>query len=207
MRLIFLPILLLFFSGCVSGQIKPSIGSLYKVKKVAVVAMEAQPFEITTMSSKLTKHGVIDEPSFDNLITKNGAWTPTMMLTKEAAKDLMSTGNYTVIVDPTLQKYPTMEDRSRTYFLENWQSAIRKWYAQESPDYSKFKGEGVDVVLEVGLMSYGILNDKLLLQIATKLVDAETGRVIGRVREHDYPELDEDIFANNGENLSSRSHA
>lgn len=196
-----LVILIVILPGCVSLQFKPPLGSLYKVHKLGVVAMETQPLEITRLSDEFAKNSVTDEKTFDNMISKDGEWVPTTVLAQEAAKQITLQGKYEVVLLPGLQKFVGIDDRSRTFFGENWQAPIRDWYNKETTDidYSLHKKQGVDVVVEIGLSNYTVIGARLLLQVCVKLIDVETGHVIGKTRAYDYPVVESDLFSDKGQ--------
>lgn len=195
-----LTLLLIILSGCVSLQVKPPLGRLYEVRKVSVAAMEAQPLEITLLSEELAHHGVTDEKTFDIMMSKEGEWVPTLVLAKEAVKQISVQGKYDVALLPGLQSYFGIENRSRTTFGENWQGPIRDWYNKESANsnYNAQLSQKTDLVVEVGLLNYAVTGARLVVQVCVKLIDVNTGQVIGKARAYDYPVVEPDVFSGNG---------
>lgn len=136
----------------------------------------------------------------DDVLARDDAWIPTVVLAREAAGQLASGGGLQVTRVPGFRKIPGVTFPGRTVFMENWMAPIRAWYnGDTSPfDYGDLGKERVDGVLEVGISNYEIATgDLFVVQVMLKLVDPRTGRVLGRAREAAYPTVDspEKIFA------------
>ncbi len=107
-------------------------------------------------------------------------WTPTFILAQEAVSQLNGDS-----VKAVLSKYyyrlPIAKGK-RNANLGNWHDAIRQWYNQSmsSVDYRQPGLEHVDAVLEVGIGTYRIFDAQTSLQVLIKLIDPNTGQVIGR---------------------------
>ncbi len=125
--------------------------------------------------------------SVDGMLESADAWKPTVVLAEEAAARIAAAGRHEVLTVRTLTKYPGIANRGRTVFLENWMAPMRDWYNRDiSPvDYRAYKGQGVDAILEVGLLNYSLYGDHLILQVMLRLVDPGTGKVLGRARQTD----------------------
>ena len=65
-----------------------------------------------------------------------------------------------------------------------WYDAIAGWYGQNrgAVVYHQNNEKPVDAVIEVGIGNYRILDNQVSLQVFVKLIDPETGIVIGRSR-------------------------
>lgn len=142
--------------------------------------------------------------SFESMLGSREAWIPTMILAQEAAKQITSKGKYDVTVMQTFHKFPGLINRERTFSGENWQAPIRSWYNNNtSPfDYKSLKNQGIDAVLEVGMLNYSLYNDTIIVQVSLKLVDPSTGQVLGRARAYDHQKIETSgLFENNGRNF------
>jgi hypothetical protein len=160
--------------------------------------------EATRQSAKIAR-------SIEDMLRSEGAWIPTVVLAQEAGNQLDSSGLYKVIVTDTLYEYPGLTDREATWHLQNWTKPMGHWYQQEvSPfDYSSFKDQDIDAVLEVSIMLYGIdyalvAGGSLKILVYIKLIDAATGKGLGRAKnDEDFFGVRtgplEKLFENNGE--------
>jgi len=140
--------------------------------------------------------------TIDSLLVNGDAWLPTVVLVQEAARQIAAAGRPDVAVRAGLQSLPGIQNRERTFFGENWQEPLRNWYDEDSSrsDYRPLRQQGIDAVVEVGLLNYALYQDTLIVQVCLKLVDPATGRVLGRGRATDYLKTMElaTIFADNG---------
>jgi hypothetical protein len=107
-------------------------------------------------------------------------WSPTFVLAQEAVSQLNGDR-----VKAVLSKYYyrlPIASGERNANLGNWHDAIGQWYNQSmaSVDYRQPGLEHVDAVLEVGIETYRIFDVQTSLQVLIKLIDPNTGQVIGR---------------------------
>ncbi|MFA5923703.1 MAG: hypothetical protein WC856_20820 [Methylococcaceae bacterium] len=107
-------------------------------------------------------------------------WTPTFMLAQEAVSQLNREGLKAVLSKHYYRLPIASGDRNAN--LGNWHDAIGQWYNQSmsSVDYRQPGLEHVDAVLEVGIGTYRIFDVQTSLQVLIKLIDPNTGQVIGR---------------------------
>jgi len=142
--------------------------------------------------------------SFDAVINRGEVWIPTVMFAREAANQITSKVKYNVVIQE-VRKFPGLTNRGRTFFMENWMKPIRDWHKADQSifDYSSLEKQGFHAVLEVGMLGYGYTGDFVTLDVMFKLIDARTGRVIGRSVESTYTETDkgEPLLANDGKNF------
>jgi hypothetical protein len=144
--------------------------------------------------------------SIDSMLGSGEAWIPTVILAQEVAKKITSKGKCKVTLLPEVIKFPAITNRERTWHLENWYAPIRNWYSQESCffDYRPLKNQGIDSVLEVGMLNYGLATEGLFVQVMIKLIDPATGRVFGKTRGWDVKKVKlDELFANNGQNFKT----
>ena len=139
--------------------------------------------------------------SFDAMLAAGDAWLPTAVLAREAAGQIAAGGRYAVVAKDGLQPLAGLNNRERTFFGENWMAPLRDWYDQgfSRTTYRSLQQEGIDAVLEVGLLNYALYRDNLMLQVCLKLVDPATGSVLGRAKAVDYREIaGSGLFNDNG---------
>lgn len=117
-------------------------------------------------------------------ISDNDAWSPTMRLAGAAAVMLRSGYGFEASTRPGVEEIPGIDDRASTLLMENWLAPIRAWYnADPSPRRDPGSpGAAPDAILEVGVLNYEIHQGNFMLSICLKLVEPETGAVIGRAR-------------------------
>lgn len=140
--------------------------------------------------------------SLEGMLGSGKAWAPTADLAEDAAGRIAPGGIRDAVVERKIQKYPGIANRERTILLENWQAPMREWYGLDvSPfDYRAYREQGVDAVLEIGLLNYALYGDHLILQVMLKLVDPATGRVLGRSRQTETARIERpaSLFEENG---------
>jgi hypothetical protein len=109
-------------------------------------------------------------------------------LADEAAAQLRGASRG-VTTSPEYRVLP-IESRGATWHMGNWYRPIREWYADENPALN-YRSQSVadGVVLEIGLLNYEWHTHRLVVQVVMRLVDVETGRVIGRARHAAYPKI------------------
>jgi len=200
---------LILLSGCATPPVKPPPETLKAMRNIAVVPMEPPPLDMSPLIP-------MDARSVEDML-RTERWIPTVVLAQEAGNQIDSSGLYKAIVADTVYEYPGLRDREPTWHLQNWQKPMRHWYEQEvSPfDYSTFKDQNIDAVVEVSLMYYGIdyalvTGGSLRMVVQIKLVDAANGKVLGRSAERlaavSTGPLDK-FFANNGEGFKKLFNA
>lgn len=122
--------------------------------------------------------------SYQAALDQKGAWVPTVVLANEIQAQLAAQGIQATVA-PQVKPIPGVKDRSPTLFMENWLAPIRAWYNDTvpAPDYGDLPRDKSLYVLEVGVINYEIDQaGGLLLQVAMKVIDPSSGKVIGRTR-------------------------
>jgi hypothetical protein len=112
-----------------------------------------------------------------------GVWVPTIVVANEVRAQLAEAG-ISATVASDVKAIPGLRDRSDMVLLENRTAPIRAWYDDTRPvaGYAGlFAGQPVHVA-EVGIGGHDITTGQLLLDVEIKLIDASSGRVIGRAR-------------------------
>jgi len=148
-------------------------------------------FELPRMQRPLVYPGPLEKQ-----LEPTKEWVVTVEFAHEAERLLVAAGRSTT-VSPGVRPIPGIEDRSRTTLMENWMAPIRNWYNDASPstEYAGLKSEGIDTVLEIGISNYEIHSGVLALQVHLRLIDARTGKLLGRAREahviKELPPMDE----------------
>jgi len=151
-------------------------------------------FELPRMQRPLHYPGALEKQ-----LEPTKQWVVSIELAREAERVLVAAGR-SASISPDVQPIPGIEDRSRTALMENWMAPIRDWYNDESPSkgYVGLKSQDIDSVLEIGISNYEIHSGVLALQAHLKLIDARSGKLLGRAREahvtKELPPMDE-LFA------------
>ncbi len=119
-------------------------------------------------------------------LNRSDAWLPTVELARETAAQLRAGWGVNVEVVDGYLALPGIENRSRTFLMENWMAPIRAWYNEDesSFDYVQLSNKNTDAVVEVGIANYEMMRGGILIQVMSKLVDTTTNRVLGRSRNH-----------------------
>lgn len=136
--------------------------------------------------------------SVQNQIGPTETWFLTVELSREASRLVAATGK-TPIISPEIQPIPGIQERGRTFLMENWMAPIRAWYNDTlpSPRYASITLNGIGAVAEIGISNYEIYSGKLLLQVHVKLIDPASGQLLGRARASSFSELPsmDEVFA------------
>jgi hypothetical protein len=140
----------------------------------------------------------IEAPAFIKPIE---TWEPTLELAKIVAEQLSMSGK-NADVSGKVEPLVTIQDRGRTFLMENWMAPIRSWYNDTEPkkQYRSLAQEGIDAVIEVGISNYEIaFSRKLLLQVHLKLIEPASGKILGRARAYSLTPVapTEELFASN----------
>ena len=108
------------------------------------------------------------------------AWTPTLVLARQAMTQLAG-HNIKTVLSRDYYRLP-MADADRNAHLNHWRDAIVAWYGQNATaaDYQPYAG--IDAVLELGLGNYRIFAGQTSVQVLMKLIDPRTRQVIARTR-------------------------
>ncbi len=119
--------------------------------------------------------------SLKSLISLSGNWMPTFMLAQEAVSQLNG-DRVKALLSTHYYRLPMASGDSKAN-IGNWRKTIRQWYNQNrsSVDYRQLGLEQVDAVLEVGIETYRIFTVQTSLQVLIKLIDLNTGQVIGKI--------------------------
>jgi hypothetical protein len=238
-------------SGCVAGEIKPDLGRVAAIKKIAVVALESPPLDATNLPSSLVSpssttnsqsvpgihlvtapnqtvriaggaiiaaYGIfllLDSATYDqqsskpaiplhDALARTDAWIPTVSIARETAAQLRAPGGTEVNVVEGYAPLPGIENRGRTWSMENWLAPLRAWYNDDKSafSYTQLRTQDIDAIVEVGLLNYEIFSGGLLVQVTTKLVDPISRNVLGRSRNGAYFDVGpvDQLFGNDGQN-------
>lgn len=129
-------------------------------------------------------------------------WEPTRVIADQAAARLEA-GGASVTVEPTLRPVPGMpRPPPEVHMMSNpWIRAVAAWHVDNAPvmDYAPLAADGVPTrVVEVAIRHYEVTSGQLMLGIDMKVVDAQTGRIVGRAFEYSLESLEpvKDNFAN-----------
>ena len=202
----------LFFTGCFSSQILPTLNETSSLQSFEVVAMEPPPLIVTErfINPGITGaygpeagvlvlvYGVVAiikapndyhesiraSKEYQDLLSSKDIWIPTAILANKALKILELRGKGKITLRPGYIEIPSIKYRERSIFMENWYAPIRAWYNESAslPHYDRSREIVTDVILEVGMLNYELYGDNLILHVMVKLLDKRTGRIIGRAR-------------------------
>jgi hypothetical protein len=164
-----------------------------------------------------------------NLLASGAVWLPAFVLAEQANQQLSVTTGRTsdmapearpLINDGHILLYPIGGRSFRDDAVEaltlgtlpyNPDTDVywltKHWYAENVSqiDYRDLAADETTGVLEVGVMQYEYdnLSGRFLVQIMMRLVDPATGKVIARVRNADYPKVDDPttLLLNDAERL------
>lgn len=130
------------------------------------------------------------DPGLQRQMQPVESWQPSVEIARAAARQLSATRR-AVSLAAQRRPVPGVQQRGRTFLMENWMAPIRAWYNDRQPPArdAALARQGVDAVLEVGLSNYEVFAGRLLLQVHVKLLDPATGRLLGRARAYSFTEL------------------
>jgi|GEM_PF-1900876 len=137
--------------------------------------------------------------------TSDKAWIPTRVLAHEAASQISKILSVEVIVSKELHTLSAGHRKEATLFMENWYAPLRAWYKQDvsTVNIEKYQLQGVDTLLEVGILNYEIFRGCFLMQVLTKMVNVSSGKVVAKARSivENPPPIGspEELFRNQGE--------
>lgn len=169
------------------ATILPTAGAVATVSPVAGLALVV----IGTVAM-LTEHAAADVPrlepaDLEALLTKGLVWSPTRALADEAAAQLRARANSGTVTTSPMYRELLVENRGKTWHMENWLKPIRAWYAEETAAADLQVKSGTDTLLEISLLNYEWHTHRFVVQVMMRVVDVPTGRVIGRTRNWAYP--------------------
>ena len=147
---------------------------------VLIAGLVSEDDSVSVADIQKTSVSMEKSDSLEPAASLSDNWTPTFMLAKQAVSQLNSEGIKAALSD-NYHRLP-IASGNRDANLGNWRNAIEQWYNQSmaSVDYRQPDLEHVDAVLEVGIETYRIFDVQTSLQVLIKLIDPNTGQVIGR---------------------------
>ena len=195
--------------SCVGPAIAPEEGAIARGVTARVAAMESPPLGVplefrglvpggaATVASPLLVYNSIavlielpaaarraaeDSKSLQTTLDAGATWAPSAVAAQEAGAQLAASG-FAVRADADVWPVPGLRDRGRTVLMENWLAPIRAWY-DTTPTACRdaVPTVGASFRLEVGILNYEIVGDRLLLQVMMRVVDCSSGAVVGRSR-------------------------
>lgn len=155
-------------------------------RAVGVLSGIAMLLELPEMSQRRLEY----PPPVQSQISPTETWHLSVELSREAGHLVSATGR-TPILSPEIQPVPGIQDRGRTFLMENWMAPIRAWYNDAAPSsrYAALAANGIEAVAEVGISNYEVFSGKLLLQVHVKLIEPVSGKLLGRARASSFTEL------------------
>lgn len=186
----------LFASSAIMATVP--VASIQNTGRIGVIVfgifMLAQLPEANKRSAEVAE-------SFDAILDSGEAWIPTVVFAREAANQITAQKKYNVVIQG-VQKFPEIKNRDRTWYGHNWGPSIVSWYNQTQSlfDYGLLRNQGCDAVLEVGISTYVYIETHIGLQVMVRLIDLETGQLLGRSRAYKVPKIEngEQLLANKG---------
>jgi len=201
-RLFALPLVVLLLGACAAPRTSPTPGLLAEANKIIVVpvgvsapagghmdgwvlfgsaSLPGEEGGAASISDALSLFA--RELEHENLPAKRrgspegdpNAWNPALILAREAAALISSASPCEVLVR---EEQYTLSSSGRI----DSGSALQEWYGGMTSTLNPAGlGEGGKTrVLELGLPDYGLLEDRLVLQVLVKVVDPSTGQVVAR---------------------------
>lgn len=129
-------------------------------------------------------------------------WEPTRVIA-EQVRERLATGGASVTVETRLRPVPGLSTPPPDIHImsNDWIQAIRAWHEDNTPvlDYAHLAADGMPTrVVEVAIRHYELTSGQLMLGLDMRVVDARTGRVVGRAFEYSLSSLEpvKDNFAN-----------
>lgn len=129
-------------------------------------------------------------------------WEPTRVIADQV-RERLEAGGASVTVEPTLRPVPGLaKPPPEVHMMSNeWVTAVAAWHADNTPvtDYAPLAAGGVPTrVVEVAIRHYEITSGQLMLGMDMRVVDAQTGRIVGRAFEYSLESLEpvKENFAN-----------
>jgi hypothetical protein len=115
-------------------------------------------------------------------------WMLTAGLARSAAQLLQLPGTRETLVIEGYAMLP-IEDRSVNVYMENWYAPLRSWYNADVSlvDYTQHAVPREDAILEVGVLAYEYIGNRLSLLIMVKLIDPATKQVLARAKDFARP--------------------
>ncbi|MGR9099682.1 MAG: hypothetical protein ACU826_03870 [Gammaproteobacteria bacterium] len=206
----FLLLVVIGLSGCSTLHSKASPEVLASIRKIAVVPLEPPPLFLgpvilealgdvpnfgypldiiggIVVLTQLTKYKEERENMLEKQRTwheKNQVWVPTRALAREAARRIAKAHSYEVSVSQKLQILPGVKNRAATWHMQNWYAPIKRWYDSDAVTLNTddFRRQGIDAILEIGILNYEISRGYFYLQVMTKLTSVSSGKVVARAR-------------------------
>lgn len=114
-------------------------------------------------------------------------WVPTQVFAAHGADRLQSArSGWQVGCETRVTAMPGIANPARTWHMHNWYGPIGDWYAAE-PAAPAAAGTIASpprrLQVAVAVSNYEVYRDHLILHVLIKVVDADTGRVLGRARD------------------------
>jgi hypothetical protein len=201
------PVAALAVVGCVGVGVAPANSTLDVSRRVHVVAIESPPLlvpastggifllgpspgfavfntiQILVQLPEASRRGAQASGRLQATLDDMGKWTPTLELATELQRQLAARGHLGTVEDE-IKPLPGITDRTCTALLENWLAPIRAWYNDATPTtgYEGPPSLSDTAVFEMGVSNSEIAFGELLIQVHVKVIDAASGRVIGRAR-------------------------
>ncbi|MDH4059516.1 MAG: hypothetical protein OEU94_01755 [Aquincola sp.] len=130
-------------------------------------------------------------------------WEPTRVIA-EHVRARLEPGGATVTIDAALRPVPGVGTAEVDMLSNRWIRAVRAWREDNTPvaDYARLAADGVPTqVVEVAIRHYELTTGQLFLGIDMRVVDARTGRVVGRAFDYSSSSLEpvKDTFAEGGQ--------
>jgi len=202
-------VMLAIVAGCAANatQTIPA-GALAPGSRVHIVALEGPPLMVPASGGGLfiigagqpalgifnllqlaagmpdaTRRSAEATKLLDSELRGASGWEPTRVLA-EAVRDRLAASGVSATVDAALRPVPGLV-KGEVHMLDNsWIRAVRAWHEDSTPvtDYAPLAAGGAETqVIEVAIRHYELAMGSLFLGIDARVVDARSGRVLGRV--------------------------
>jgi hypothetical protein len=129
-------------------------------------------------------------------------WEPTRVIA-DLVRERLEPGGASVTIGAALKPVPGVGKVEVHMMSNQWIQAVRAWHEDNTPvaDYAHLAADGLPAqVVEVAIRHYELTAGQLFLGIDMRVVDAQTGRVVGRSFEYSLSSLEpvKDSFAEGG---------
>jgi hypothetical protein len=129
-------------------------------------------------------------------------WEPTRVIA-DVVRERLESGGASVTIAPGLRPVPGVGKVEVHMMSTVWLKAVHDWQRDNTPvaDYASLAADGMPAqVVEVAIGHYELTGGQLFLGIDMRVVDVQTGRIVGRAFERSLSSLEpvKDSFADGG---------
>lgn len=140
--------------------------------------------------------------ALDDELRGASGWEPTRVIANQV-RERLEPGGASITMDAALRPVPGVGTATVHMLSNQWIQAVRAWHQDDTPvpDYARWGADGVPTrVIEVAIRHYELTAGQLFLGVDMRVIDAQTGRIVGRAFEYSLSSLEpvQDSFRNGG---------